>query len=161
MEKSHSLAEEWSNADDVITLSLYPMRKSPRNFIEIRSCATFGDSTRWTGFLVISRSMEASGFFFLLKTKKSIHWFIYDVSESLRNYASSISSRFHCPTNCSNPGSLILVNRAYLMTKKGKIALSTTKNIFSLSLLPSLLFHILIGPCFYTIFETRSAWAVP
>ena len=28
-----------------------------------------------------------------------------------------------------------LVNRAYLMTKKGKIALSTTKNNFSLSLL--------------------------
>ena len=50
-----------------------------------------------------------------------------------------------------------LVNRAYLMRKKGKIAPSTTKNNFSLSFLPFLVFHILIGPCFYTISETQRA----
>ena len=41
-----------------------------------------------------------------------------------------------------------LVNRAYFMRKKGKIALSTTKNNFSLSLLPFLLFHILMSEQF-------------
>ena len=58
-EKSHSLAEEYSNADKVITLCLYPMIKIPRNLIKIRLCAILGDSFLWTGFLVISRSMEA------------------------------------------------------------------------------------------------------
>ena len=40
-----------------------------------------------------------------------------------------------------------LINRAYLMRAKGKIALSTIKNNFSLSLLPFLLFHISIDIC--------------
>ena len=58
-EQSYSLAEECSNADNVITLCLYPMIKIPRNLIKIRLCAILGDSFRWTGLLVISRSMEA------------------------------------------------------------------------------------------------------
>ena len=61
-EKSHSLAEECSNADDVITLCLYPMFKIPRNLIKVKLCAILADSFRWTGFLVISRSMEAQLF---------------------------------------------------------------------------------------------------
>ena len=65
VKKSHSLAEACSNADDVIILCLYHMSKTPRNFIEIRSYAMLGDSIRWTGFLVISRSIEASCFSFL------------------------------------------------------------------------------------------------
>ena len=40
-----------------------------------------------------------------------------------------------------------LINRAYLMRRKGKIALSTMKNNFSHSLLPFLLFHISIDIC--------------
>ena len=39
------------------------------------------------------------------------------------------------------------INRAYLMRTKGKIALYTTTNNFSLSPLPFLLFHISIGIC--------------
>ena len=38
-EKSHSLAEECSNADNAITFCLYPMIKIPRNLIKIRLCA--------------------------------------------------------------------------------------------------------------------------
>ena len=60
--KSHSLAEECSNVDDVITLCFYPMIKIPRNLIKIKLCTILGDSFRWTGFLVISRSMEAPHF---------------------------------------------------------------------------------------------------
>ena len=40
-----------------------------------------------------------------------------------------------------------LTNRAYLMRTKGKIALSTMKNNFSLSILPFSLFHISIDIC--------------
>ena len=79
-EKSHSLAEECSNADDVITLCLYPMIKTPRNLIKIRLCAILRDSFRWSGFLVISRSMEALLFVPLLKTKNTIHWLVYVVT---------------------------------------------------------------------------------
>ena len=58
-EKSHSLAEGCSNDDDVITPCLYPIIKIPRILMKIRLCPILGDSFRWTGFLVISRSMEA------------------------------------------------------------------------------------------------------
>ena len=142
MEKSHSLTKECSNADDVIIVCIYLMSITPRNFIEIRSCAMLGDSTSWTGFLVISRSMEAICFLFLDWKLRKVFIGWYMVSLSLYVIMQVLlADAFIVQQIVQILAHWFLARKSCcLMTKKGKIALSTTKNNFSLSLLPFLLF---------------------
>ena len=163
MEKSHSLAEECSNADDVITLCLYPMSKTPRNFIEIRSWAMLGDSTRWTGFLVISRSMEASCFLFLdWKLRKVfIGWYMVSLSRYVIMQVLQ-AAVFIVQQIVQILAHWFLARKSCIFNeeKRQNSSFYHEKQFFTFSP-PFFTFPHFNWTCFYTIFEAWRAWAVP
>ena len=84
--KSHYLAGEYVNANDVIAFCLYLMNKMQRNLIKIWSCAIFkwfNRSDRFSSYFKVGNWL---GFDWLVN-KKSFHWLILwlKITELWRN----------------------------------------------------------------------------